>query len=156
MSWWVVDTSPRLARRLGLEPIGTLGLLLTAKLRAELGSLRGRSSDSSGRAFGSRRLWSRRSCGRLTKHRSSPPSLVCPTSLIYRAPEQGLFRAPHPLASAADLEYNPSRSRFGVRARAVWGRRVGFPPAGIEVGGSNRRPCGDRALRVYCASRWPT
>jgi predicted nucleic acid-binding protein len=30
----------RLARRLGLEPIGTLGLLLGAKLRGELGSLR--------------------------------------------------------------------------------------------------------------------
>jgi predicted nucleic acid-binding protein len=31
----------RFARRLGLEPIGTLGLLLAAKLRGELGSLRG-------------------------------------------------------------------------------------------------------------------
>jgi predicted nucleic acid-binding protein len=30
----------RLARRLGLEPVGTLGLLLVAKLRGELGSLR--------------------------------------------------------------------------------------------------------------------
>jgi predicted nucleic acid-binding protein len=31
----------RFARRLGLEPVGTLGLLLAAKLRGELGSLRG-------------------------------------------------------------------------------------------------------------------
>ena len=31
----------RFARRLGLEPVGTLGLLLAAKLRGELDSLRG-------------------------------------------------------------------------------------------------------------------
>jgi predicted nucleic acid-binding protein len=31
----------RLARRLGLEPIGTLGLLLAARLRGKLSSLRG-------------------------------------------------------------------------------------------------------------------
>jgi predicted nucleic acid-binding protein len=30
----------RFARRLGLEPVGTLGLLLAARLRGELGSLR--------------------------------------------------------------------------------------------------------------------
>ncbi len=39
--WIVMDDldGRRFARRLGLEPVGTLGLLLAAKLRGELGSL---------------------------------------------------------------------------------------------------------------------
>jgi uncharacterized protein len=48
MRLWVTDTSPliflakldRLAKRLGVAPVGTLGLLLAAKLRGEIESLR--------------------------------------------------------------------------------------------------------------------
>jgi len=46
MRFWVVDSSPldldarRLAHRVGLAPVGTLGLLLAAKLRGEIRSLR--------------------------------------------------------------------------------------------------------------------
>ncbi len=52
MSVWVVDAR-RFASRVGLSPVGTLGILLAARLRGEIPSIREEIESSRSMVFGS-------------------------------------------------------------------------------------------------------